>query len=499
MFNSIAPAANAKHRFDGYWTNKITGTLKKKSGQKKGSPVSSLTTPESSPATSPEQSMRRVALTSLAGTSIEWFDFFIYATAAALVFPTVFFAEDMPRYLSLIASYLTFAVGFLARPIGGIAFGHFGDRFGRKKALVTALLMMGIATTLIGLVPPFATVGVLAPVMLIVLRFVQGLAVGGQWGGAMLLVTENAPPNRRGFYGAFAQAGAPVGFILASLAFLITTASVSEEAFMAWGWRIPFLASVVLIGLSLFVQLKLEDTPAFRELQALRKAAGPTVTPERSPVLEVLATYPRQIILAAGAFLAAQVTFYILIVFVVSYATNPEGLNLTRSTILTAGLIASFLQIPALFLSASFSDRYGRRGIYMLGAALLGVWAFAIFPLIDTGSFLLITLALAGGQIFIAMMYGPQAALLTELFSTHVRYSGASLGYQIGAILGGSLAPIIATALYASYDSTIGIAIYIAIACALTLLSILLLSETFKTDLTEIGANATAEVSSEIS
>ena len=366
--------------------------------------------------------MRRVALTSLAGTSIEWFDFFIYATAAALVFPTVFFAEDMPRYLSLIASFMTFAVGFLARPIGGILFGHYGDRVGRKKTLVFALMMMGIATTLIGLLPTYATAGVLAPVMLIVLRFVQGLAVGGQWGGAMLLVTENAPPNRRGYYGAFAQAGAPVGLILANLAFLITTASVSDEAFMTWGWRIPFLASVALIGLSLYVQLRLEDTPAFRELQALKEAnVESTAVTTRSPVLEALVTYPKQIILAAGAFLAAQVTFYILITFVVAYTTNPDGLGLARSTILSAVLVSSFLQIPALFISASLSDKYGRRGIYMLGAALLGVWAFFLFPLIDTGSFLLITVAVCVGQILIALMYGPQAALLTELFSTHVR------------------------------------------------------------------------------
>ncbi len=439
--------------------------------------------------------MRRVALTSLAGTSIEWFDFFIYATAAALVFPTVFFAEDMPRYLSLMASFMTFAVGFLARPIGGILFGHYGDRIGRKKTLVFALMMMGVATTLIGLLPSYATAGVLAPVMLIVLRFVQGLAVGGQWGGAMLLVTENAPPNRRGFYGAFAQAGAPVGLILANLAFLITTASVSDEAFMTWGWRIPFLSSVVLIGLSLYVQLRLEDTPAFRELQELKGAkAESTGVTTRSPVLEALVTYPKQIILAAGAFLAAQVTFYILITFVVAYTTNPDGLGLARSTILSAVLVSSFLQIPALFISASLSDKYGRRGIYMLGAALLGVWAFFLFPLIDTGSFLLITVAVCVGQILIALMYGPQAALLTELFSTHVRYSGASLGYQIGAILGGALAPIIATAIYATYDSTVGISIYIAIACALTLLSVFLLSETYKADLREDPAtNATGD------
>ena len=308
-------------------------------------------------------------------------------------------------------------------------------------------------------------------------------------------ITENAPPNRRGFYGAFAQAGAPVGLILANLAFLITTASVSDEAFMTWGWRIPFLASVALIGLSLYVQLRLEDTPAFRELQALKEAkAEPTAVPTRSPVLEALATYPKQIILAAGAFLAAQVTFYILITFVVAYTTNPDGLGLSRSTILSAVLVSSFLQIPALFISASLSDKYGRRGIYMLGAALLGVWAFFLFPLIDTGSFLLITVAVCVGQILIALMYGPQAALLTELFSTHVRYSGASLGYQIGAILGGALAPIIATAIYATYNSTVGISIYIAIACALTLLSVFLLSETYKTDLREDPAtNATGD------
>ena len=434
--------------------------------------------------------MRRVALTSLAGTSIEWFDFFIFATAAALVFPTIFFAEETPRYLSLIWSFMTFAVGFLARPIGGVVFGHFGDRIGRKKTLVTALLMMGIATTLIGFLPTYATIGVLAPALLIVLRFVQGLAVGGQWGGAMLLVTENAPPNRRGYYGAFAQAGAGVGLILANGTFMIITANVSDEAFMSWGWRIPFLASVLLIALSLYVQLKLEDTPAFRELQALKKAkTGPGAVATRSPVVEAIATYPKQIMLAAGAFLGTQVMFYILIAFVVAYATDPTGLDLPRNTILQAVLISSFVQIPVLFISASFSDKHGRRGIYMTGAVLLGVWAFLLFPLIDTGSTLLITVAACGSQIFIAMMYGPQAAFLTELFSTNVRYSGASLGYQIGAILGGALAPIIATAIYATYQSTFGISIYIAIACALTLVSVFLLSETYQTNIQDAGTD----------
>ena len=441
-----------------------------------------------------ETSMRRVALTSLAGTSIEWFDFFLYGTAAAIVFPTVFFSEDMPYFVSLIASFSTFAVGFLARPVGGVVFGHFGDRVGRKKTLVAALMLMGVSTTLIGLLPSYATIGWLAPLLLMILRFAQGLAVGGQWGGAMLLVTENAPADKRGFYGAFAQAGAGVGLILANAAFLGVTAAFSTEAFMDWGWRIPFVASIALIGLSLYVQLKLEDTPAFKELQASR-ASKPAaeVSPEDaaeiavarpSPVLEALRTYPKQISLAAGAFLAVQVSFYILISFVIAYGTNPEGLNMSRTTLLLAVLISAAVQLPALFLASIYSDRHGRRGVYMLGAVLLGFWAFAVFPLIDTGSFLLICLSICVGQIFIAMMYGPQAAFLTELFSTHVRYSGASLGYQLGAIFGGGFAPIIATALLAATGNTIGIAIYIAIACGLTLLSVYLLSETAQKDLT---------------
>ena len=441
-----------------------------------------------------ERSMRRVAITALAGTSIEWFDFFLYGTAAALVFPSIFFAADMPYYVSLIASFSTFAVGFLARPVGGIIFGHFGDTYGRKKALVTALMMMGVATTLIGLLPTYATLGALAPLLLIVLRFFQGLAVGGQWGGAMLLVTENAPKNQRGFYGAFAQAGAPVGLILANTAFLLVTASVSQEAFMDWGWRIPFVASIVLIGLSLYVQLQLEDTPAFKELQARQTEQTTEISVEDaveiavarpSPVLEALATYPKQIALAAGAFLAVQVTFYILITFVIAYGSNPDGLAVPRSSMLLAVLISSAVQLPALFGAAIYSDKHGRRGVYMLGAALLGVWGFFIFPLIDTGSFLWICVAVCVGQLMVGMMYGPQAAFLAELFSTQVRYSGASLGYQSGAILGGAMAPIIATALLATYNSTLGISVYIAIACALTLLSVYLLSETANRDLNE--------------
>jgi MFS family permease len=456
----------------------------------------------------PERSILKVALTALGGTSIEWYDFFLYGTAAALVFPGVFFPADIPPLVGLLASFSTFAVGFFARPVGGIIFGHFGDRHGRKAALVAALVMMGIATTLIGCLPSYSTAGAVAPVLLIVLRFVQGLAIGGQWGGAVLIVTESAPPNRRGYYGSFAQVGAPAGVILANLAFLVVNATLSQDDFMAWGWRVPFVLSVVLIALALWVQLRLEDTPAFRELQRARlqradAPAGPgrpvvATTSGRSapevasgsrpsPVLEALRTYPRTIALAAGAFMATQVTFYILIAFILAYGSNPAGLGLPRSLMLSAVLIGAVVMIPALVISAAISDRYGRRGIYMAGALLLGAWGFAIFPLVDTGSFLWISVAIGVGQAFVAMMYGPQAAFFAEMFSTKVRYSGASLGYQLGAIFGGALAPIIATALLVEFESTLGISVYIAIACAITVVSVSLLTETYQTDLHDRG------------
>jgi len=430
-------------------------------------------------------SIRKVALIALAGTSIEWFDFFIYATAAALVFPAAFFPESTPT-VGLILSFGTFSFGFIARPLGGILFGHFGDRVGRKRTLVIALVMMGTASTLIGLLPTYSTIGVAAPILLSLLRFTQGLAIGGQWGGAMLLVTESAPSDKRGYYGAYAQAGAPFGVILANLAFIIISAMVSEDFFMQWGWRIPFISSVILIAISLYVQLHIEDTHAFKELEALKahkQAEGPTMeTVERSPVLEALVKYPKRIALAAGSFLSIQVTFYILIGFVLAYGGDPDGAAMSRGDMLFAVLIASAAQIVAQFLAASYSDRHGRRGAMMLGALLTGVWAFVLFPLIDTGNFWLFVLATSGGLVFLGVTYGPLAAFFTELFSTEVRYSGASLGYQIGAIVGGAFAPTIAMILWTEFD-VFWVSVYIAIASALSLLSIMLLTETFKTNL----------------
>ena len=429
-----------------------------------------------------KENMQKVAFTALAGTSIEWYDFFLYGAAAALIFPTAFFGESTPS-TALILSLLTFAAGFIARPIGGIIFGHYGDRVGRKKTLVMALILMGVSSTLIGLLPTYAMIGVTAPILLTSLRFAQGLAIGGQWGGAMLLVTESAPSNKRGYYGAFAQAGAPVGVILANLAFIITSSLVSEESFYAWGWRIPFLASAVLIAISMYIQLNLEDTKAFKELQAAQESnRNNKAVITRSPILEAIKKYPGRIALAAGAFLSIQVTFYILIAFLLAYGVSSA--EISRDDMLTAVLIASAIMVPLQFMFSSYSDRHGRKGVFMAGAVLTGLWAFAIFPLVDTGNFWLIVMAITGGLSFVGMMYGPQAAFFTELFSTEVRYSGATLGYQFGAILGGAFAPTIAAFLWNNYG-IFWVSVYISFASLLTLLSVMALTETYKTDLND--------------
>ena len=425
-----------------------------------------------------QQNMRRVAMTSLAGTSIEWYDFFLYGTAAAVIFPKAFFPQELPTMVLLIISFSTLAVGFLARPLGGIIFGHFGDRIGRKRTLVVALMMMGVATTLIGFLPTYASIGIAAPLLLVALRFIQGLAIGGQWGGAMLLVTESAPSDQRGWYGAYAQAGAPMGVILANLAFIGVSSSMSDEAFMDWGWRLPFIASIVLIGISMYIQLKIEDTEAFRSLSDAQSADDkPAAAVERSPVIEAIRKYPKRIMLAAGAFLSVQVTFYILIDFVIAYGMNSPSVELSRDTMLTAVLVAAAIMVPTQFYFSGLSDRIGRKNVYRWGAILTGIWGFILFPLIDTGDPMMIGFAITMGLLFLGMQYGPQAAYFTELFSTEVRYSGASLGYQIGAILGGALAPTIAVLLWNEFG-IFYVSVYIAIAALLTLWSLSQLEET---------------------
>jgi MFS family permease len=449
-----------------------------------------------------ETSALKLALTGLAGSSIEWYDFFLYATAAALVFPTVFFSSTLPPLVALIASFSTFAVGFLARPIGALVFGHVGDRLGRKAALVGALIVMGTATSLIGLLPTYRAAGGFSPLVLVLLRLAQGLAVGGQWGGAMLLATENAPRARRGLYGSIAQAGVPVGVVLANLAFLAVNAAMSPEAFMSYGWRIPFLFSIVFVGVGIIIQMRMEDTVPFRRLQKASgmgdESAPADATPAANrarcslPVLEAFRLHPRKLMLAAGAYVSTNLSFYILLTYTVSYGTSVAGIHLPHSTMLAAVLIANALVIPIMFMAGGLSDRYGRRRLFMTGVVLTGIWTFAVFPLIETRSFVWITTALLIGACFNSLTYGPMAAMFAELFSTRVRCSAVSLAYQLGAIVGGGLAPIIATALYAKYHSNFAVSVYVAGACVLSLWCASMLKETRGSELDEQTASGTA-------
>ena len=442
----------------------------------------------------PERSILKVALTALAGSSIEWYDFFIYGTAAALVFPNLFF-PGFGDTGATILSYSTFAVAFIGRPVGGLIFGHFGDKFGRKRALVTALVLMGAGTTAIGLLPGYATIGILAPILLVTLRFLQGICIGGQWGGAVLLATESAPSEKRGFYGSFAQMGVPVAVLISNIMFLIIAATLGDGALVAWAWRIPFILSVLLIALGLYIQLKLEDTPAFRHLQEYREQhqteeeRREAAEAASSPVWEVLKTYPKEIALAAGAFIAINANFYILITYILDYGTAEVGLS--QSTVLTAVLISSAAQIIALPGFAALSDVMGRRIPYMAGAVLLGLWSlFAFWPLVDSGSPGALVLALVLAQIFLSMMYGPQAAFYSEIFTTKVRYSGASMGYQIGSVFGGALAPIIATSLLAATGTSFSIGAYMAVICAITGVCAFLLAETYGRSMDEASEAA---------
>jgi MHS family shikimate/dehydroshikimate transporter-like MFS transporter len=424
--------------------------------------------------------VRKVALAAMAGSAIEWYDFFIYLTAAALVFGPLFFPGGS-EVAGVLAAFSTAAVGFVARPVGGVLFGHFGDRLGRKPTLVIALLTMGTATTIIGLLPTYATIGVAAPIILFILRFLQGLAVGGQWGGAVLLATEYAPADKRGFYGSFAQVGVPVGLVLGNTSFLVLSAVLGESAFAAWGWRIPFLLSIALIGVALFIQLRLEDTPVFRQLQERQEQSGEGES--GSPVVEVLRDHPKQVLLAAGAFFVVNGAFYVMITGMLDYGTRILGVS--QSVMLAAVLISSFAQIFFLTGWSALSDRVGRRPVYLAGAALLGIWAFPMFWLVNTKSAVLITIALAIGQLFLSMMYGPQAALFSEMFSARVRYSGASIGYQGASVFAGGLAPIIMVSLLEATGTSLSVSFYVFAMAIVTFVSVYLITETYEGELTQ--------------
>jgi MHS family shikimate/dehydroshikimate transporter-like MFS transporter len=432
--------------------------------------------------------VRKVALAAMAGSAIEWYDFFIYLTAAALVFGPLYFPGSS-EVAGVLAAFSTAAVGFVARPVGGILFGHYGDRLGRKPTLVIALLTMGTATTLVGLLPTYATIGVAAPILLFVLRFLQGLAVGGQWGGAVLLATEYAPEDKRGFYGSFAQAGVPVGLLLGNTVFLLLSAIFGEQAFAAWAWRIPFLLSIILIAVALYIQLRLEDTPVFRQLEE-RQHEGEDAE-SRSPVLEVLRDHPKQVLLAGGAFFVVNGGFYVLITGMLDYGTRTLGVS--QNAMLAAVLVSAVVEGIAIVAMSALSDRVGRRPVFMSGAVLLGLWAFPLFWLVNTGSVPLIILSLCIAQFFLGMMYGPQAALFSEMFSARVRYSGASIGYQGASVFAGGLAPIIMVWLLESTGTSLSVSFYMFLMAAITFFSVYLITETYEDEMTRDQARETQE------
>jgi len=387
-------------------------------------------------ASGPRASIRQVAFASFVGTAIEWYDYFLYGTAAALVFNRLFFPEFAPLTGTL-AAFATFAVGFFARPVGGVVFGHFGDRIGRKSMLVITLLIMGGATFLIGLLPTFEAVGLLAPVLLVVLRFLQGFAVGGECGGAILMAVEHAPDERRNFYASWPQLGSPAGLILSTAVFAAFS-SLPEEQFFAWGWRVPFLLSIVLVGVGLFIRLRILESPAFRRVKEL----GSQV---RVPLLEVLRRYPLAVVLSVGVVIVNIGGFYLVVTFTLAYAT--ETLGVPRNATLVGLLIAGFAEIAGILLLARTADRIGRRPVALGSAAFVTLFAFPFFWLVDTGSVALLWIAMSVWTFSAGALYGVTGALISELFEARVRYSGISLGYQMAGVLGGALAPLIATAL----------------------------------------------------
>ena len=420
------------------------------------------------------QSVKKVAAASFIGTTIEWYDFFLYGTAAALVFGDLFFPDAEPLIGTLLAMS-TYAVGFAARPIGGIVFGHYGDRIGRKSMLVLSLLIMGIATFLIGVLPTFASIGIVAPILLVVLRFAQGIGVGGEWGGAVLMSVEHAPKGRRGFFGSWAQMGVPAGLLGSTAVFAIVQASTSEAAFMAWGWRVPFLVSALLVGVGLFIRLKLMESPAFQRVKE-------TKTEARKPIVDVVRKYPREVLVAMGMRVAENGCFYILTVFVLAY--GEDELGLAKGTMLTGVIIAAAIGLVTVPLWGHLSDKVGRRPLYMAGAVVTTLWAFPLFGLINTESPILIWISIViGVNLGHDLMYGPQAAYFSELFGTRVRYSGASLGYQLASVFAGGFAPLIATALLAANggDPTL-VAIYMMGMGLISIVATFFAHETYQKD-----------------
>ncbi|MER7954567.1 MFS transporter [Streptomyces sp. NPDC096030] len=445
-----------------------------------------------SPASAPpaESNLKRIVAASLIGTTIEWYDFFLYGSAAALVFNKLFFPDSDPLVGTLL-SFLTYAVGFAARPLGALVFGHYGDRLGRKKLLVLSLLLMGGATFAIGLLPTHATVGSAAPLLLTALRLVQGFALGGEWGGAVLLVSEHGDARRRGFWASWPQTGAPAGQLLATGVLSALTALLSDSAFLAWGWRIPFLLSGVLVIVGLWIRLSVDESPVFKAALAAaeeRKAAAAQV--EKMPLVAVLKHHWRDVLIAMGARMAENISYYVITAFILVYATTQVGLS--KQTALNAVLIASAVHFAVIPAWGALSDRIGRRPVYLIGAVGVGAWMFPFFLLIDSGTFGALLLAVTVGLVLHGAMYAPQAAFFSEMFATRMRYSGASIGAQFSSVAAGAPAPLIATALLSDYGSSTPISLYVIAAALLTVVAIACARETRNRDLSEVEDSAQA-------
>lgn len=414
--------------------------------------------------------LRKVVGASMAGTVVEWYEFFLYGTAATLVFGKLFFPQTGNELDGVIAAFATYAVGFIARPLGGIVFGHIGDRIGRKSLLQFSLMLIGVSTFLMGCLPTFHSIGYWAPVLLVLLRFIQGFALGGEWGGAVLLVAENSPNKSRAFWGSFPQAGVPLGNLLATIVLLVLSATLTDEAFLAWGWRIGFWLSVIIVGIGYYIRTQVADSPIFEaaKAEAEKKAhAGYGMT-------EVFRRYPRGVFTAMGLRVGENILYYMVVTFSITYLAH---IGVDTTEILALLFCAHVLHVFVIPLFGRLADSVGRRPVYIVGAALTMIWPFLAFPMFDTANPLIILAAIFMGMIVHALMYAPQPAIMAEMFPTRMRYSGVSLGYQVTAIFAGSWAPLIGTALLREYDDWLPIAVYILIAGAFSLASAIYLTE----------------------
>ncbi|WP_426976668.1 MFS transporter [Pseudarthrobacter sp. O4] len=425
--------------------------------------------------------LKKVVAASMAGTVVEWYEFFLYASAATLVFGKMFFPNSGTELDGILAAFLTYAVGFIARPIGGIVFGHFGDKFGRKQLLQLSIILVGASTFAMGCLPGFAQIGYWAPALLVFLRFVQGFAVGGEWGGAVLLVAEHSPSKSRGFWASWPQSAVPMGNLLATGVLFTLSSTLSSADFLGWGWRIAFWLSAVIVVIGYYIRTRVSDAPIFlearKEVESGHKGFG---------VAEVFRRYPRGVFTAMGLRFAENILYYLVVTFSITYLKTVVHTDTSRILLLL--LVAHFVHFCAVPMVGKLSDQFGRKPVYMAGAVLGATWGFFAFPMMDTGNDLVILAAITIGLLFHSLMYAGQPAIMAEMFPTRMRYSGVSLGYQVTSIVAGSLAPIIAVALLSAFGSSTPVAIYLLIACAITAVAVFFLKETRGISLHDVDA-----------